>query len=70
MIKTNLYTNLRDSAVCMATGYGLGSPGSNSYEGEIFHTLPDRPLKSRQPSKMDHSRRHTFRAWRELPIAI
>ena len=27
----------------IATGYGLGGPGSNTGGGEIFHTCPDRP---------------------------
>ena len=31
------------SVVGIATGYGLDGPGSNSGEGEIFRTCPDRP---------------------------
>ena len=30
------------SVVCIATGYGLGGPGSNSGVSEIFRTCPDR----------------------------
>jgi len=32
-----------------ATSYGLGGPGSNSGEHEIFCTRPDRPWDSTQP---------------------
>jgi len=33
----------RDSAVGIATRYGLDGPGSNPGGGEIFRTLPDMP---------------------------
>jgi hypothetical protein len=39
-----LWTSVgRDSAVGIATGYGLGGPGIESRWGEIFRTCPDRP---------------------------
>ena len=34
---------LENSAVGVATSYGLGGPGIEARRGEIFHTRPDRP---------------------------
>ena len=40
----------RDSAVGIATGYGLDGPGMESWWGvEIFRTPPDRPRGPTQP---------------------
>jgi len=49
MIKTNLYTKLQDSAVCMATGYGLDSSGVEFRWGWDF-PHPSRPTSEIQPA--------------------
>jgi hypothetical protein len=50
---------VRDTAVSIATRYGLISPGIKSQMGEIFGTRPDRPLGLTQlpvPRIPDHFR--------------
>ena len=54
----------RDSSVGIATGYGLGGPGSNPGGGEIFRTCPDRPCG---PPSLLYSGFRVFPGGKERP---